>query len=161
MQRHRRHAGRQHPGVAGHYDRALLPPPLLTPQPDPHPETTGQLLSFLSDVASRKDSSLVTPRLRRQLIEEAESLKSLRDYARDAKIELPYLTKMVPLSAQLKDRTSFTFLACDKVENRGIEQLGVLVDRICYFKMITSKKAFFYTFWLTGDGRIADFDPKE
>lgn len=148
-------------GVAGQFNRALLPPPLLTPQPDSHPGTTQQLLSFLSDIASGKESSLATPRLHRQIIEAAEEIKSLRDYAQTVKIDLPYLTKMVPLTAKLKDLTSFTFLACDKVENRGIKQMGSLVDRICYFKLVTTKKTFYYTFWLTADGLIADFDPKE
>ena len=50
------------------------------------------------------------------------------------------------------NRESF---ACGKVQHRGFQQLGFLMDRICNFKMVTPKKTFYPTFWLTTDGRTS------
>ena len=135
--------------VAGHFNPALLPPHMLKPQPDPHPEITERLLGFLLDFASGKDSSLMTPGVRGWL----NNLQATSPEYLSAEV-------LAPLNAELKDRASFTFIACDTVEDRGIERLGSPVSRICYFKMVTTKKTFYYTFWLTADGRIAGFQYK-
>ena len=116
----------------------------------PHPETPERMLGFLSDFGSGKESNLTTP--------------GLRGWLNKFKTEFPeYFSAYVlaPLSAQLKEHPSFTFIACDSVEDRGLQHLGSPVSRICYFKMGTAKKTSYYTFWLTADGQIADFEPKD
>ena len=136
--------------VAGMYDPTLRPPQMLSVQPDRDPETTQRLLGFLSDFASGQDSALMTPGLR-------GSLNKFK--ANFAEYFSTYV--VAPLSEQLKDRRSFTFISCDKVEGRGLEHLGTSVNQICYYKIVSPKKTVHYTFWLTADGRIADFEPKE
>jgi D-alanyl-D-alanine carboxypeptidase len=136
--------------VAGIYNHELVPPHMLKPKPDPAPDVTERLLGFLSDYASDKESRLAAPGLRVWL-----------NRYKSGYPEYFATYVLAPLSAKLKERASFTFVACDEVEGRGIEHLGSLVNRICYFKLVTTKKTFHYTFWLTASGQIADFAPKD
>lgn len=121
-------------GVAGRYIPGLLVSSLRE-QPDPHPHTTQQLQALLSNIAQGEEVPLMTLRRR---------------------VGLNPNTKTV-LTARLKDLQSFTFLTCDDVQERAIERYGARISRICYYKMMTGPETYYYTFWLTPGGQVADF----
>jgi len=51
---------------------------------------------------------------------------------------------------------SFTFVTCDDVRGRAMERFGATVHRICHYRLINAAEIRYYSFWLTGEGRIAD-----
>jgi hypothetical protein len=52
---------------------------------------------------------------------------------------------------------SFNFIACDETGAKVVERLGERVIRACYYRMLTGTETRYYTFWLTADGKVADF----
>ncbi len=60
----------------------------------------------------------------------------------------------------MKDVKSFTFVACDDVQERRTEHFGVPVTRICHYKAVTSLETRYCWFYLTADGKVADFGSK-
>ncbi len=60
----------------------------------------------------------------------------------------------------MKDVKSFTFVACDDVQERRIERFAVPVSRICYYKAVTPLETWYCWFYLTADGKGADFGAK-
>jgi D-alanyl-D-alanine carboxypeptidase len=124
--------------VAGFYNPDLHPPHALKEQQDPNPQATRKLLAFLSDIATGvQDSPLMTVGMRVAVSRDLEG----RRYT----------------AARLQGMKSFSFLACDDVRERRIEQHGEPVAHICYYKMLTGEETRYYIFWLREDGSVADY----
>jgi CubicO group peptidase (beta-lactamase class C family) len=124
--------------VAGLYEPRLLPPHDLGEAREPDPAGQRNLLAFLSDVAKgTEQSSLMTAGMRLAASRDLEG----RRYT----------------AARLEGMKSFTLLACDDVKERRLERQGEQIARICYYKMLTGEETRYYVFWLTADGRIADY----
>jgi hypothetical protein len=61
--------------------------------------------------------------------------------------------------SSFKGIESLDHLACDQVPEGGLERLGTSVGLICHYRVTTGQGMFYVTFWLTADGRVADFMP--
>ncbi len=59
-------------------------------------------------------------------------------------------------ASELKDLKSFTFVACDDVEERWIDRFGERISRICYYKLVNALETRYFWFYLTADGKVAD-----
>ncbi len=124
--------------VAGHYIPDLLLS-LLKERPDPDPQMTQKMRGVLSDIANGvKDSPHMTPGFQQSAASGYGGYPSVRRY--------------------LKDLKSFTFLACDDVQEP--ERFGGLVRRVCYYKAVTPLETWYCWFYLTADGKVADFGSK-
>jgi len=125
-------------GVAGLYNPVYLPPALMKTEPDPDPSLTGRLKQFLLDYGegNGKDESLMAPGLK------AITLASWRAAAKTV----------------LKGARSFSFIAGDDVASRLLVRNGASVARLSYYKLITPSNTRYYTFLLTGEGKIAAFE---
>jgi hypothetical protein len=62
------------------------------------------------------------------------------------------------VAARLETLVDFGFFACDQIQGRVLERFGARIERLCYYRMRTSTQTRYYTFWLTADGRVADFN---
>jgi CubicO group peptidase (beta-lactamase class C family) len=123
--------------VAGLYQPALLPPTLMRPRPDPDPQRTRRLLSFLADLgtSSEREATLLTPARQATLTPEERRFHAERVQA----------------------MRSFVFLGSDDVRTRDVDRYNTPVSRICYYRLATATESWSYTFYLTEDGTIADF----
>ena len=61
------------------------------------------------------------------------------------------------LADRLRTLRSFTALACDQLPGSAMSRRGDPVVRRCYYRAINASETRYYTFWLTADGRVADF----
>lgn len=121
--------------VAGHYIPDLLLS-RLKEQPDPDPQMTQKMRNVLSDIESGAwNSPHISPEFQEQ---------------RWGALNRRYM----------KDVKSFTFVACDDVQERRIERFGAPVSRICYYKAVTPLETWYCWFFLTADGKVADFGAK-
>jgi hypothetical protein len=61
----------------------------------------------------------------------------------------------------LKALNAFTYIASDNVEGRGLKRMGEPIARICYYKAELGQKVYYFTFWLTKEGKVAQlrFNP--
>ena len=118
-------------GVAGRY----IPGMLVSTQkaePDPDPAATERLRDILGRLARGEDVPTVNPRLP------------------------GYVGKNV-LAERLRTLQSFTFVTCDDVRARNMEMLGERVSRICHYRLVNAEETRYYSFFLTGDNRVATF----
>ena len=118
-------------GVAGRY----IPGMLVSTQkaePDPDPAATERLRDILGRLARGEDVPTVNPRLP------------------------GYVGKNV-LAERLRTLQSFTFVTCDDVLARSMEMLGERVSRICHYRLVNAEETRYYSFFLTGDNRVATF----
>lgn len=123
-------------GVAGRYVPGILLSSLKE-QPDPDPQMTKNMRQLLSDIANGvTDSPLMTPE-------------------RNATLN-PVFMRFIATPSSLKDVKSFTFVACDNVEERRIDRFGVRISRICYYKLVSTLKTRYLSFYLTPDAKVAD-----
>ena len=123
-------------GVAGRYLPALLLSS-LEEQPDPDPQMTQKMRKVLSDIANGvKDSPLITPE-------------------RNAALN-PVYRRYIASASSLKEMKSFTFVACDDVQERRIDRFGVRVSRVCYYKLVNALDTRYLSFYLTVDNKVAD-----
>ena len=123
-------------GVAGRYIPGLLLSS-LEEQPDPDPQMTQKMRKVLSDIANGvKDSPLITPE-------------------RNAALN-PVYRRYIASASSLKEMKSFTFVACDDVQERRIDRFGVRVSRICYYKLVNALDTRYLSFYLTVDNKVAD-----
>jgi len=67
-----------------------------------------------------------------------------------------YVAKAV-LAERLRTLQTFTFVACDDVRARSMEMLGERVSRICHYRLVNAEGTRYYSFFLTGDNRVATF----
>jgi CubicO group peptidase (beta-lactamase class C family) len=121
-------------GVAGRYLPDLLLSSLQE-QPDTDPVATRERQDFLSQLAHGEHTPLMTPGLRAALNPNAPRM----------------------LATRLNTLTAFTFLTCDEVQGRVVERYGARISQLCYYKMLTGSETYYYTFWLTPQGQVADF----
>ena len=123
-------------GVAGRYVPGILLSSLKE-QPDPDPQMTQNMRKLLSDIANGvTDLPRMTPE-------------------RNATLS-PIFMRYIATSSSLKDVKSFTFIACDNVEDRRIDRFGVRVSRICYYKLVNALETRYLSFYLTPDAKVAD-----
>ena len=118
-------------GVAGRY----IPEMLVSTQkaePDPDPAATERLRDILGRLARGEEVPTVNPRLP------------------------GYVGKNV-LAERLRTLQSFTFVTCDDVRARNMEMLGERVSRICHYRLVNAEETRYYSFFLTGDNRVATF----
>ncbi len=119
-------------GVAGRYVPDLLVSSLRG-QPDPDPHMTQRLRAFLSDIADgASDLPMATPALRARLRQNYRRVTADR----------------------LQGLSSFDFVGCDEVRE---DRFGMPVNRICYYKLVKALETRYYWFYLTADGKVADF----
>jgi len=52
---------------------------------------------------------------------------------------------------------TFDFLGTPELGERQIERLGVKVSEIVFYRLRSGGELFYYTFYLTGDGRVCYF----
>jgi hypothetical protein len=102
---------------------------------DADPEATRQRQDFLSHIAHGEHAPLMTPGLRAALNPNAPGI----------------------LATRLKAFNAFTFITCDKVQGRTVERHGPRISQLCYYKMTSGSETYYYTFWLTPPGQVADF----
>jgi CubicO group peptidase (beta-lactamase class C family) len=121
-------------GVAAQYISGLRLS-LLREEPDHNPERTQQLRGFLRSIAYGDDSPLLTLGL----------VTSLN-------LNLKNIT-----ATRLKKLASFTFITCEDVRWRVVARYGERINHICYYKMKTASDTHYYTFWMTAEERVADF----
>jgi CubicO group peptidase (beta-lactamase class C family) len=122
-------------GVADRYIPGLLVSS-IPPQPDPDPQRLVTLRGVLTAVARGQVVPAMTPAL-------------------NAAIS-PTARKTV--AARLETLVDFGFIACDQIQGRVLERFGARIELLCYYRMRTSTQTRYYTFWLTADGRVADFN---
>ena len=116
-------------GVAGRYVPGMLVGAQKA-EPDPDPAATERLRDILGRLARGEDVPTVNPRLP------------------------GYVTKGV-LTERLRTLQSFTFVTCDDVRGRNMEMLGERVSRVCHYRLVNAEGTRYYSFFLTGDGRVA------
>ena len=121
-------------GVAGRFIPNLLLG-VLKEQPDTNQQLTQTLRIFLSNIANGEDTPLLTQGL------QALIGPATRDIVK----------------SRLANMKSFTFLACDDVQERVFELLGAQISQNCYYKMVTATETRYYIFRLTSDGKVTDF----
>jgi D-alanyl-D-alanine carboxypeptidase len=122
-------------GIAGYLSDKLRPPDTLEPTADPAPDTTRMLRVLLSDLGEDKESSILT-------VEHQAFFKRVPPEERSDVTDL------------FKSVRSLTFIAAD-VSPRGVRRLSQPVSRICYYRGDVAGKTFYFTFWLTGEGKVA------
>jgi CubicO group peptidase (beta-lactamase class C family) len=107
----------------------------LKKQPDNNPERTQQLRDFLRSIAYTDDSPLLTMGLVTSLNPNVKNITATR----------------------LKKLASFTFITCEDVQRKVLARYGERITHICYYEMKTRSETYYYTFWMTADNRVADF----
>lgn len=123
-------------GMAGLLKPQYRPPNMLTPQADPSPQTTREINALLSEMAEGRDSPNMTTAHR----------------AFYNNLPLPARQEDGRLLKTLK---SLTYLAGDDVTGRGLKKMGEPVARISYYQGEMEGRTFYFTFWLTKEGKIA------
>ena len=101
------------------------------------------LRALLSELGEEKESSMLT-------VEHQAFLKRLPPEERS------------DVTGLFKSVRSLTFLAADvpsriaaDMSSRGVRKLSQPVSRICYYRGDAAGKTFYFTFWLTGEGKVA------
>lgn len=123
--------------IAGLLNPAYQPPHLLTPQPDPSPQTVQDIRALLADLAEGHDSPVMTA--------------AHRTYYNN--LPLPLRQEQARI---LKTLTSLTYLTSDDVKDRGL-RITEPISRICYYRGEIAQKTFYFIFWLTQEGKVAHF----
>jgi hypothetical protein len=104
---------------------------------DPEPNMTKMLKEFLKDVGSGVENSpRMTPGMR--------ELATIRDVRES-------------IAYWLKNEKSFTFVASDDFADRKMDRRGARVSRILYYKLTCTHRIINVRFYLTADGKVADF----
>ena len=104
----------------------------LPEQPDPAPKMSEALLNMLRDLAAGREPDLLLPEWRGRV---------------------PQTTR-AKIAAQLSSLRRFAFLDQEKPE-QGASLSGTSVAQILRYKLMSGERAIYYTFELTGDGKVA------
>jgi D-alanyl-D-alanine carboxypeptidase len=123
-------------GIAGRLKPQYQSPDLLTPQADPAPQTTREINALLAELAQERDSSSLTAAYQTYYNSQPPPLRQA-----DARL--------------LKSLKSLTYLTSDDVAGRRLKRLGEAVVRIAYYKGELESKPYYFTFWLTPEGKVA------
>jgi CubicO group peptidase (beta-lactamase class C family) len=123
-------------GVAGLY----LPGLLLSgvgKEPDPDPACTQRLRAFLERAGRGEELVDAVPGLAAVMRQNVAEVKRI-------------------LGKRIAELRAFTYITTD-VRAPGAERLGVPVSQLVHYEMVTASETRYYTFWLSADGRVADF----
>ena len=123
-------------GIAGFY-LPELQLSRLKEQPDPSPARTDSLKDALAALAAQKESPRVT----------SQFFATYRNSPERARA----------LATRLKDINAFTFLTARDISEDKIERYGLPVKDLCIYRLTTPSESRYYTFYLTGDGRVASY----
>jgi D-alanyl-D-alanine carboxypeptidase len=122
--------------IAGLLKPEYQPPEMLTPQADPSPQTTREISALLSEMAEGRVSPIMTA-------------------AGFLQWPTAYRQQLQQLAQQLKTSKSFSYIVSDEVERRGLKKMGEPITRISYYKAEAEGKPWYFTFWLTKEGKVA------
>ena len=126
--------------IAGMVDDDLRLPDPETPGVDPDPQRTARLEGLLEAWAEWR----TTPDMGRGLAATASgSVRESFNRRRTGRL--------------LENKKSFTWLEDDDLESRSIERRGETVTRIAHYVFVTEDARRVYRFYLTADGKVADF----
>src|SRR6266446_10858309 len=109
---------------------------MLTPQADPSPQTTHEIRALLSEWPRGHALPITTAPFYLQ-------------WPADYRQELQQLTQ------GLRTSKSFSYIASDDVEGRGLKKMGKPIARISYYKVEAEGKTWYFTFWLSKEGEVA------
>ncbi len=121
--------------IAGHFIPGLTIGS-MTPQKDPNPELSSRLKDCLLELASKKDSALLTAEFRTSFSNSQRRFAALQNDTREMK--------------------SFTFVTSESPSTP--RRQGVPIERVCYYKIGTSEDPRFYTIELTKDNQVGWVD---
>ena len=127
--------------IAGIVDDDLRLPDPEAPGADPDPQRTARLEELLKAWAEWR----TTPGMGRGLAATASG--SVRE-ASDRR----------GTGQQLEKKKSFSWLADDDLGSRPMQRRGETVTRIAHYALVTEDARRVYRFYLTADGKVADFD---
>jgi CubicO group peptidase (beta-lactamase class C family) len=126
--------------IAGIVDADLRLPDPEIPGDDPDPQRTARLAEILKAWAEWR----TTPEMGRGLAATASG--SVREsYGRWR------------IGDQLAKKKSFTWLGDDDLGSRPMERRGETVTKIAHYALVTEDARRVYRFYLTADGKVADF----
>lgn len=123
-------------GIAGLLKPEYQPPDSVTPPIGPAPQITQNIRTLLSEMAEGKGSSIMTS-------DYLAFFNNLPQRLRD------------DIAQRLKTINSFTYIASDDVDGRGLKRMGRPVTRIYYYKGKLGGKIVYFTFWITREGKVA------
>jgi CubicO group peptidase (beta-lactamase class C family) len=125
-------------GVLGLYDADLVPPHRMKPQPDTQSELTAKVRGFLNDLfsggATGDPAQFVTTGLAHHL---------------------PFVPK-APLG-QTSPVSELSFIASSNIARRNIQRYGAKLARMNHYKALLDGDVRYLTFYLTAEGKIADY----
>jgi len=126
--------------IAGMLDDDLRLPDPKAPGVDPDLQRTARL----EDVLQAWAESRATPEMGRGLAATASgSNREAFDRRRTGRL--------------LKNKKSFYWLEDDDLGSSSLERLGETVTRIAHYALVTENARRVYSFYLTADGKVADF----
>ena len=116
---------------------SLFAPDAISPQRDGQPDLTQRLRAYLVDFIANdgKDVAIMTPEL----------IKDIRPNER------------ADQAFKIKDVRSFTFVAGEDVSRKKMSRIGAAVTEVRYCRLINPQGTFLFTFWMTADGKVADW----
>jgi hypothetical protein len=123
-------------GIAGLLKPEYQPLQSIAAQPDPDPQTTQDMRALLTDLTQGKGSPVMTSTY-------LAFFNSLSPQLRE------------DVARRLKTLSSFAYIATDDVKGRGLKRMGEPIARICYYKGELGQRVFYFTFWLTKEGKVA------
>lgn len=127
-------------GIAARIDPHLSPTQLKTVT-DPDPQRSLRLKGVLSDYAKGGEGSS----------DMATGLRTGHSgTARDR-------GSQAALAGMLKGLKSFTYVNRDDIPSGSLERRGEPIQQILYYQLVTEKGTLLYGFYLTADGKVADF----
>jgi hypothetical protein len=106
---------------------------MLIPQADPSPQTTREIRALLSEMADGRAPPILA------------AAGFLQQWPPGYRQELQ----------RLKTLKSFSYIASDDVEGRGLNKMGEPITRMSYYKAEAEGKTWYFTFWLTKPGKVA------
>jgi D-alanyl-D-alanine carboxypeptidase len=112
----------------------------LPPQPTPNADMTKTFKTFLESLAG---SATEFPQVTSEL---NAIFKNFPQASRNA------------LGERLKQQKSFDFLMQRDVKEKKIQRFGTDVTNLWFYRMATDSQTFYYTFYLTANGKIADLE---
>lgn len=122
-------------GIAGRVRPEYRVPQMLASEPDPRPETTLEIRALLSALAEGNDSPTMSVGYR-------AFYTSLPPSIRREDAEL------------LKALKSLIYITSDEVEGRGLK-INEPIARISYYKGEIGERVYYFTIWLTKEGKVA------
>jgi CubicO group peptidase (beta-lactamase class C family) len=137
------------PGTMAHEIAGIVEPRLALPdasasRPDPEPERAGRLREALAAFAD----SRAHPALARGLRETASGS------AREAH-------QRRAIGTRLAEMTAFRYVGEDDLAARPLAWRGERITRVVHYALDTPRARHVYRFYLTQDGRVADFGSEE